>query len=213
MLVHILVALVPVLLAVSFHELAHGWAARRCGDDTAQRMGRMSLNPLRHVDPVGTVLVPAALLLMKSPFLFGWAKPVPVDWRRLRNPRRDMALVALAGPGANLLMLIGWVLIAAAVGGVLPALGTLREPLLYLIQAGIIANSVLLVVNLVPIPPLDGSRVVAALLPPALAARYGRMEPFGLLIVVALLATGVLGALLRPVEHGLWALIGRVLGA
>lgn len=212
---NLLAALAAVLLAVSFHELAHGWAARRLGDDTAYRAGRMTLNPMRHVDPIGTLLVPGVLLAAKSPFLFGWAKPVPVDWRRLRRPRRDMALVALAGPGANLLMLAGWVLLAGTLdlepGDLLPGTSDAASPLLYLIGAGIIANTILMTVNLLPIPPLDGGRVAAALLPPALGERYGRLEPFGLLIVVLLLATGLLGVLLQPVMYGIWRLVGRLL--
>jgi len=199
---------VPVLLAVAGHEVAHGWAARRLGDDTAARLGRLSMNPLRHVDPVGTVLVPLGLKLAGSPYLFGWARPVPVDWSRLRRPRRDMALVALAGPGANLVMLGAWVAlgmllsaVAAAPGGGLPGA---------MVRAGIVINSILIVVNLVPIPPLDGSRVVSALLPPAAAAQYGRFEHLGLVLVLVLLLTGVLGAVLGPV---LRVVIGLSLGA
>ncbi|MCC7410390.1 MAG: site-2 protease family protein [Gammaproteobacteria bacterium] len=207
----VILAIVPILLAVSFHELGHGWAARQLGDDTAFRMGRMTMNPLRHVDPVGTVVVPGLLLLAHSPFLFGWAKPVPVDWRRLRHPRRDMALVALAGPAANLLMLAGWLLVALA--GLHGALaGPLAAPLLEMVKFGIMINSVLMLVNLVPVPPLDGSRVVTALLPPPLAIRYNRLEPYGLIILAVLLVTGVLGTMLRPLQAGVGAIVRWVLG-
>ncbi len=207
MLVQIALVALPVLLALSFHELAHGWAARELGDDTADRAGRLSMNPLRHVDPIGTVAVPLLLLAVSSPFLFGWARPVPVDWRKLRNPRRDVALVAAAGPAANLLMLLVWSSAAVVANAYLPGDGPWLGALRYLIQAGIISNGVLMVINLVPVPPLDGSRVLAAFLPPGLARYYIRLEPYGMLIVVVLLVSGLLGAIVRPVLAGLWAVV------
>jgi len=199
----------PVLFAITLHEVAHGYVARRLGDPTAERLGRLSLNPLRHIDPVGTLLVPAVLLAIGG-FLFGWARPVPVDYRNLRNPRRDMALVAIAGPLSNFAMAIGWGLLlklATALGanqGVWLGVG-------YMAVAGIVINLVLMVLNLLPLPPLDGGRVVAGLLPPDLARQYDRVEPYGLFIIVGLLASGLLSKIMQfPLmlaEHGLSLLL------
>ena len=189
-LMDIIVIGVPGVLAITVHEVAHGWVANRLGDPTAARLGRLSLNPLRHIDPIGSVLLPVLLKLLGSPFLFGWAKPVPVNWDNLRNARRDMALVAAAGPASNLVMLCIWALLFAKVG----AVPGLRE----MCWTGVLFNATIMALNLIPIPPLDGSRVLTAFLPPRLAAAYNRLEPFGLLIVIALLATGVLGILLKP---------------
>ena len=167
--------------------MAHGWVASKLGDQTARMMGRLTLNPVKHIDPVGTILIPVLLIFMKSPFLFGYAKPVPVNWRNLKRPRQDMAWVALAGPGANLLMLLLWAITAklliildmdnTAFGVIIMAMA----------MVGILINAILMFFNLVPIPPLDGSRVMAALLPPKVANKYTKLEPFGLFIVIALL--------------------------
>ncbi|MCC7219837.1 MAG: site-2 protease family protein [Candidatus Contendobacter sp.] len=181
----------PLLLAITLHEVAHGWAALRCGDTTAKAQGRLSLNPLRHIDPIGTVLVPALMALLGG-FIFGWAKPVPVNYGRLRQPKRDMALVALAGPISNLLMALGWALVALVgqtLHGGLPWLG---KPLLLMGIAGISVNVMLGVLNLVPIPPLDGSRVLAGMLPNRAGQIMAQIEPYGLIILVALLMSGVL---------------------
>ena len=186
---------VPVLLAVTLHEVAHGWAARWLGDPTAAEQGRLSLNPLRHVDPVGTVVVPAVLAVLGG-FIFGWARPVPVNMQRLQQPRRDMALVALAGPASNLLMAIGWAWAFRLTLGM--AAGDGGELLRAVCQAGIVINLVLMVLNLLPLPPLDGSRVLNGVLPESWARQVDRVEPFGLLILVALLALGLLGRLLEP---------------
>ena len=189
----------PVLFAITLHEVAHGYAARRLGDPTAVSQGRLSLNPIKHVDPVGTVVVPIVLLLMSKlmggGFLFGWAKPVPVDYRRLRNPRRDMALVAAAGPMANLAMAIGWGLLLKLALGVTADEG-LWLGLRYMAVAGITINLILMVLNLLPLPPLDGGRVLAGLLPQRLAYQYEKLEPYGLLIVIGLLATGLLSKIM-----------------
>ena len=178
---------IPVIFAITLHEVAHGWAAKYLGDRTAEMMGRLTLNPIRHMDPIGTGLLPLTLMLLKSPFIFGWAKPVPVTWENLDNPRRDMALVALAGPGANLLMALFWFGVMQFVfsleGSV--AASTL-EFFVYMAQAGIIINIVLMVLNLIPIPPLDGSRVVSAMLPGRWAYQYSRLEPFGFFILIGL---------------------------
>src|SRR5690606_3660663 len=189
-------AAIPVLLAITLHEVAHGWVARQFGDPTAHLAGRLTLNPLRHVDPVGTVIVPLVLLFLSLP-VFGWAKPVPVSFANLRNPRRDMILVAAAGPGSNLAMAFGWSLLAALEGAVLQLDGAAGTWFLRVCEVGIIANVILAVFNMLPIPPLDGGRVLAGLLPPRHARMLDRIEPFGILIVFLLLAT-VLWAVLEP---------------
>lgn len=186
----------PVLFAITLHEVAHGWVARAYGDNTAAALGRLSLNPIRHVDPVGTLLVPAILLLMQTGFVFGWAKPVPVVMHNMHNPRRNMAMVALAGPGANLLMATFWALllkIAIVSGG-----QGLMQGLLYMSAAGILINLVLMVLNLLPLPPLDGGRVLSGYLPESMAQKLDRIEPYGLIIIVVLLVSGVLGKILLP---------------
>lgn len=184
---------VPVLFAITIHEASHGYAARALGDRTAESLGRLSLNPLRHIDPVGTILVPAVLLVLGG-FLFGWAKPVPVNARNLGHPRRDMALVAAAGPLSNLAMALGWgLLLKFALGGGSEGLWL---GLRYMAIAGIVINLVLMVLNLLPLPPLDGGRVLTGLVPEAFARRLDRIEPYGLLILVVLLATGLLGQIL-----------------
>lgn len=190
--------MLPVLLAITVHEVAHGWMAQRLGDRTAQMLGRLSLNPLRHIDPIGTVLVPIALLLLGG-VMFGWAKPVPVTKENLRRPERDMALVAIAGPGANLVMALLWLGLLTIGIALQDASLTTARLLVYLGTAGIIINTVLMVLNLLPVPPLDGSRVVASLLPGPLAYRYGRIEPYGLLVLLLLLVSGYLGRIIGPV--------------
>ena len=188
----------PVLFAITLHEVAHGWVAMMLGDRTAQMLGRLTLNPFKHLDPVGTVLVPLVLLILPGGFMFGWAKPVPVTWQNLHQPKRDMALVAVAGPLANLIMAIFWILMIKI--GVLlgPELGYTRLFFIYTGVAGIFINTILLVLNLVPVPPLDGGRVLTGLLPGPLAYRFSRIEPYGFIILVALLATGVLGKVIGP---------------
>lgn len=183
----------PLLFAITVHEVAHGWVANKLGDNTARMFGRLTLNPLKHIDPVGTVLVPG-ILLMLGGFIFGWAKPVPVNDRNLHNPRRDMALVALAGPMANFLMALGWALFAKI--GLLLESEFATIPMVYMGSAGIFINLVLMLLNLLPIPPLDGGRIAAGLLPPRLAWKYSKIEPFGFPILLILLFTGWLGKLL-----------------
>jgi len=192
---------VPVLFAITAHEAAHGWVASRLGDQTARMLGRVTFNPIRHIDPVGTILVPVATFLLVG-FLFGWAKPVPVNWRNLQHPRRDMALVAVAGPGANLIMAVFWSGMIQLGILLMPSTQWVALPLIYTGAAGILINVFLMVLNLLPLLPLDGGRILSALLPPRVAFQFSRLEPFGLIILMALLVTGVLGAVLLPIVIG-----------
>jgi Zn-dependent protease len=195
--------LLPVLIAITFHEAAHAFVARFYGDETASRLGRVSLNPIRHIDPIGTILLPGLLLLAKSPFLFGYAKPVPVNFRALRNPRRNMVLIAAAGPAMNIGLAV-----AAALGfhlvGYLPA-STARWVALNLKNA-IVINVVLAVFNMFPLPPLDGGRIAVGLLPDVLARQLARLERYGMAILIGLiiilpLLGSQLGMDLRFVSH------------
>jgi Zn-dependent protease len=200
---------VPVMFAITLHEAAHGYAALRCGDSTARLAGRLSLNPLRHIDPVGTLLVPGLTLLLGG-LLFGWAKPVPVNFNRLNNPRRDMVWVAVAGPAANLLMAIFWgLMLKWSAGG---GLGDYSLPLLEMAKAGIMINAVLMALNLLPLPPLDGGRIAVGLLPDSIAYPLSRIEPYGLFVMLALLATGLLSAVLNPAVSGVLELLSLLLG-
>jgi Zn-dependent protease len=191
----------PVLLAITVHEVAHGWIASRLGDKTALMMGRLTLNPLKHVDPMGTILVPGLMMLLQSGFIFGWAKPVPITWQNLKHPKRDMALVAAAGPISNLLMGVAWALVIRL--GLM--LGESGLALVYMGIAGIFINTLLMVLNLLPLPPLDGGRVMTGLLPGPWAYKFSLIEPYGFFILIALLVSGVLGVIL-------WPLISLVLG-
>lgn len=189
--------ILPVLFGITVHEVAHGWIARRLGDPTAMMLGRLTLNPIKHIDPLGTIVVPGVLLFLGG-VVFGWAKPVPITWQNLRNPKRDMVYVALAGPSANLLMGIFWALIAKLGMSIAGDLGWVGEPLIFMGIAGIFINTILLVLNLLPLPPLDGGRVLTGVLPGPLAWKVERIEPYGLIILLALLFTGILGRLIWP---------------
>jgi Zn-dependent protease len=205
---------VPVVFAITLHEAAHGFVARQFGDQTAYMLGRVTLNPLKHIDPIGTIAVPGFLIavsvLTRAPlFIFGWAKPVPVNFGNLRHPKRDMFWVAGAGPFANLIMAIGWALLLkpAVPGGVLGSDG-----LFEMAEAGVDVNLMLMALNLLPILPLDGGRIAVSLLPNALAQRYARFEPYGFFVVILLLATGVLGTLMLPILGAGEYLIRLLLG-
>jgi Zn-dependent protease len=189
----------PLLLAITLHEVAHGRVALHFGDATAKSQGRLSLNPLRHIDPIGTVLIPALLAIFGG-FIFGWAKPVPVNYHRLRQPKRDMALVALAGPGANLVMALGWGLVMAIGYHLQASMPWLGEPLMWMGGAGVNVNVMLGVLNLLPIPPLDGSRVLAGVLPNRVGDAMARIEPYGLIILVALIALGLFNVLMPMIN-------------
>jgi Zn-dependent protease len=207
----IAVWILPVLFAITLHEVSHGWMARSLGDPTAMMLGRLTLNPIKHIDPVGTVLVPGVLLLIGG-FIFGWAKPVPVTWDNLKHPKRDMAFVALAGPTSNLLMAIGWGL-SVRLGLLLYANWSwAAKPLIYMGVAGIFINLVLMVLNLLPLPPLEGGRVLSGVLPGPWAWRLERIEPYGLLILLALLATGLLAKILWPIISALLSLMADLAG-
>lgn len=191
----ITVWILPVLFAITVHEVAHGWVASKLGDPTAKMLGRLTLNPIKHIDLVGTILIPALTLIFAG-IVFGYAKPVPITYQNLHNPKRDMAIVAAAGPLANLLMILIWIvlirvalLVDADNTGItlfLVATGT----------AGIYANMILMVLNLIPIPPLDGGRVLTGVLPGPASYKFAQIEPYGLIILIALLATGILGKIL-----------------
>ena len=189
----IVVWVVPVIFAITVHEVAHGWVAKHYGDNTAWMLGRLTLNPLKHIDPIGTILVPG-LMLAFTGFVFGWAKPVPVNIRNLRNPKHDMAIVALAGPVANLLMATGWALFARL--GILIGAAEITVPMVYVGVAGIMINLILALLNLLPIPPLDGSRILSWALPGRWGIYYNQFEQYGFYLLVILLMTDSLGAIL-----------------
>lgn len=191
----------PVILAITLHEAAHGYVAKHFGDLTAYAQGRISLNPMRHIDPMGTIIVPMVLytlskLTVGTGFLFGWAKPVPVNFNNLRRPKYDMLWVAAAGPGANLLMAILWALVRK-LGFAMPE-SALAEPMLLMGKAGIEINVILMVLNLLPLPPLDGGRMAVSLLPHRMAQSFARIEPYGFLILLTLLFTGMLSTIIGP---------------
>lgn len=199
----------PVLFAITLHEVAHGWAAYKLGDSTAKMLGRLSLNPIRHVDPVGTVAVPAVLLLLNAPFLFGWAKPVPVNSRNLKHYRKDMMLVAAAGPLANMFMAVGWILLLPLFAQVFPDENVARG-FVDMARHGVVINLVLFVFNLMPIPPLDGGRVLSGLVPAGAGRVLDSIEPYGMVIVVALLYFGVLDAVMSPLVATLARMLGHL---
>lgn len=187
----------PVIFAITLHEAAHGYVAKYYGDLTAYAQGRISLNPLRHIDLIGTIIVPVGLYAL-SGFLFGWAKPVPVNFSNLRNPKNDMFWVALAGPGANLLMAVLWAYIIKF--GIAIPESDFSKPMIIMGQFGVLINAILLVLNLLPLPPLDGGRIAVSLLPQRIAYRFAQIEPYGFPILIILIFTGVLGAVILPLR-------------
>jgi Zn-dependent protease len=189
------ISIIPVLLAITVHEAAHGYAAKHFGDKTAYYLGRITLNPIKHIDPLGTVVIPGMLLLLSAPFLFGWAKPVPVNFSNLNNPKKDMMWVALAGPASNLVMAIIWAIIL----GLFKSSGTSYT--LFVIgmaQVGIMINLVLMLLNLLPIPPLDGGRMAVSLLPSPWSYKLASIERYGMFILIFLIVSGLLSAILLP---------------
>ena len=202
--------IIPLIVAITFHEASHGYVARLCGDDTAWRLGRVSFNPFKHIDPFGTILLPALLLLMRSPVLFGYAKPVPVDFRALHNPRRDSILVAAAGPAMNLLLAT----LAALAFHLLAYLPDVaRSWIGQNLQNALIINVLLAIFNLLPLLPLDGGRILVGFLPDVLATPLRRLEPYGLMILIGLLfILPVLGAQLGVDLNFIWQLVQRSTG-
>ena len=188
----LLIYIIPLLFAITLHEAAHGWAASKLGDHTARMMGRVTLDPTKHIDPIGTIAIPLVLLLSSSGFIFGWAKPVPINFNALRNGKNGMIWVALAGPGANIVMAICWLFV------MIIAIKMNITVLIEMGRVGILVNCVLAVFNLLPIPPLDGSRVISALLPNRLAYQYNQLEQYGLYILLGLMFLGGFNYLVRP---------------
>lgn len=202
----IVIYALPVIFAITVHEAAHGYAARHFGDMTAQNEGRISLNPLKHIDPFGTIILPA-LTIMLGGILFGWAKPVPVDFSRLRNPKKDMLWVAAAGPASNLVMAIIWALVLKSA---ISITDTFAVPLLLMAKAGVMINIVLMVLNLLPLPPLDGGRIAVSLLPNNLARSFAQLERYGFIILIVLLFTGILGKIMEPFIGAAYSIINHL---
>ncbi len=192
--------ILPVLLAVSLHEAAHAWMADKKGDATARLMGRLTFNPLKHIDPIGTIVVPA-LMLFATGFAFGWAKPVPVDARNLHNPKKDMMWVALAGPVSNFIMAVLWAVFLNISVLFVDSRSSISMFFLLMPVAGITINVILGVLNLLPIPPLDGGRIMAGILPPAASMQYSKIEPYGFFIIIALMLSGMLSSIIFPVVN------------
>ena len=189
------ISIIPVLLAITVHEASHGYAAKFFGDKTAFFLGRITLNPLKHIDPIGTILIPGVLLLLSAPFLFGWAKPVPVNFANLHNPKKDMFWVALAGPASNFLMAIIWTILF----GIFQSLQLSSSVFLIgMAQVGIVINLVLMLLNLLPIPPLDGGRIAVSILPNPWSYRLANIERYGMFILIFMIMSGLLSAILLP---------------
>jgi Zn-dependent protease len=197
----------PVIFAITVHEAAHGYAARHFGDMTAFHAGRITLNPIKHIDLFGTILLPAMTILLGG-ILFGWAKPVPVDFSRLRNPKKDMLWVAAAGPASNFVMAIFW---AFVIKFSISAPEAIATPIVLMAKAGISINIVLMVLNLLPLPPLDGGRIAVSLLPMRLARPFAQIERYGFIILIALLFTGVLNIILNPFINLVYSLVSSLI--
>lgn len=212
----IAISIIPVLFAITVHEVAHGWVASKFGDQTAKLSGRLTLNPIKHIDLVGTILVPIVMIFLGG-FIFGWAKPVPVDARNMHNPRRDTAIVALAGPASNFLMAIFWAGIMK-LGFLMLSMGNwisdylINEFLINMGRVGIAVNLMIGILNCIPIPPLDGSHVLSSLLPPRAAWYFYRLEPYGFFILILLLVTGILNPVLAFLFQGTAYLVTSLFG-
>ena len=211
----IVVFALPVIFAITLHEAAHGYVARYFGDMTAAAAGRITANPLKHIDPIGTILVPLLILITSKLFgggaiLFGWAKPVPVNFARLRRPKQDMLWVAAAGPGMNLIMAVFWALMIQF--GHMLGSGFASAPLMLMGAAGVFINVILMALNLIPLPPLDGGRIAVSLLPYPAAVKFARLEPYGLFILLGLMFTGILGIILWPLISVFIGLVALVTG-
>ena len=205
---HIIVSAFPILIAIVFHELSHGFVANRLGDPTAKMMGRLTLNPIAHIDPIGTILMPLMLIVLTNgQFVFGYAKPVPINPMNFKNPKRDMAISAAAGPVMNILLAIGSMMVLKSVivplSMALPesVTSTILAPLLMILQSSVVINVVLAVFNMIPIPPLDGGRVLTGFLPYRHAAAFSKIEPYGFIIVIFLIATGIANYFVMPLVN------------
>ena len=211
LIIKIIIAAIPILLAITVHEASHGYAAKHFGDYTAEKLGRITLNPFKHIDLVGTLLLPA-LTLFFGGVLFGWAKPVPVNFGNLRNPKKDMLWVAAAGPASNFVMAIGWSMVLGTIKYAL-AHGTYSPAFPFLLQmsyVGVTINVVLMVLNLLPMPPLDGGRIAVSLLPNHLANKLAQVEKYGFVILIALMFTGVLNKIIGPMIDFFQLIILRI---
>ncbi|CAA6806113.1 MAG: FIG004556: membrane metalloprotease [uncultured Thiotrichaceae bacterium] len=202
---------IPVLFAITLHEVAHGWVANKLGDSTSKMLGRLTINPIKHIDPIGTIALPIGMVVMSlattgTPMAFGWAKPIPVNTRNLKQPRRDMAVVAIAGPLSNLIMAVFWTLVMIITLNVISDEGIARG-FYTMAQIGVVFNLILMVLNLLPLPPLDGGRVLAGLVPRSTADMLDRIEPYGFMILIALLFLGVLDQVIGPVIGAFYSLL------
>ena len=207
----IVIAALPVLFAITVHEVAHGWVAKQLGDPTADQLGRLTLNPIKHIDPIGTILVPLVMIVTLG-VAIGWAKPVPVNWQNLHHPKRDMAIVAAAGPAANLMMALFWAIIIKIMFSFPGAASGFAQPLIYMAQIGVLINVLLMVFNLLPIPPLDGGRVAVGLLPNPWSVYLSRIEPYGFFILVGLMLSGVLWFIIRPLQNFVYQILQFLIG-
>ena len=210
-LITVCVYAIPVIFAITLHEAAHGYVARMFGDNTAYMLGRVTLNPAKHIDPIGTVVLPLVTLALTN-FMFGWARPVPVNFNNLRNPRWHSVWVAAAGPGINLVQALVWAAVARVLAGTVPPDGLVGGFWMSVAEKGVIVNVVFAVLNLFPILPLDGGRIVASLLPPRMSYSYSRLEPYGMIVLLVLMATGLFSRLLGPpvmfAANGIFSLFG-----